>query len=86
MHFLNIISKICSFHIIISDYLVNYQNTGNKNIVGEQTQKALHFDSNPRNLISVFLFLLVSPYSKTIKEQYYSCVLVVLVRVDFFGV
>ena len=33
--------------------------------------------------ISVWLFLLVSPYSKTIKEQYYSCVLVVLVRIDF---
>ena len=33
--------------------------------------------------ISVWLFLLVSPYSKTIKEQYYSCVLVILVRIDF---
>ena len=33
--------------------------------------------------ISVWIFLLVSPYSKTIKEQYYSCVLVVLVRIDF---
>ena len=33
--------------------------------------------------ISVWLFLIVSPYSKTIKEQYYSCVLVVLVRIDF---
>ena len=32
--------------------------------------------------ISVWLFLLVSPYSKTIKEQYHSCVLVVLVRID----
>ena len=45
-------------------------------------QKALHFDSNPQNLDLSSGFP-VSPYSNTIKEQYYSCVLVILVRVDF---
>ena len=33
--------------------------------------------------ISVWVFLIISPYSNTIKEQYYSCVLVILIRVDF---
>ena len=50
------------------------------------------FENKPKNVslipilrisISVLVFLLVRPYSNTIKEQYYSCMLVILIRVDF---
>ena len=46
-------------------------------------QKALHFDSNPWNLDLSAGFPPRQPYSNTIKEQYYLCVLVILVMVDF---
>ena len=48
-------------------------------------KKALHFDSNPRNLYFNSGFPPRHPLSNTIKEKYYSCVLVIFVRVDFLS-
>ena len=52
MHFLNIISKICSFYIIISDLFSKLPKHWKEGIEVGRTnmKKYLHFDSNPRNL------------------------------------